>query len=67
MDTPVENTKGEDLDLDFTSCTVTKAGSYNQPSKIFEHLLAPFNILSQVKTDRLGGEHSFKIMVFTSI
>ncbi|PXX23964.1 methyltransferase [Arenibacter sp. ARW7G5Y1] len=48
----VENTRGEDLDLDFSAALSTKA-EVATAFEIFEHLLAPFNILSQIKTDKL--------------
>ncbi|HUH46268.1 MAG TPA: hypothetical protein VLZ54_03875 [Arenibacter sp.] len=48
----VTNTKGEDLDLDFTSVTQSRAEVVTA-FEIFEHLVAPFNILTQIKADRL--------------
>jgi hypothetical protein len=48
----VENTKGEDLDLDFSAVLNTTAEVVTA-FEIFEHLLAPFNILSKIKTDKL--------------
>ncbi len=48
----VENTKGEDLDLDFSTARTTNAEVVTA-FEIFEHLLAPFNILSHIKPDKL--------------
>ena len=48
----VENTKGEDLDLDLTTAQTTKA-EVTTAFEIFEHLLAPLNILSAIKSDKL--------------
>ncbi len=48
----VENTKGEDLDVDFSSVlkSTTKVVT---AFEIFEHLLAPFNVLKEIKADKL--------------
>lgn len=48
----VENTKGEDLDLNFeavqqSDCEVITA------FEIFEHLVAPFNVLREIKANKL--------------
>ncbi|QLG45990.1 methyltransferase [Costertonia aggregata] len=48
----VENTKGEDLDIDFSSVQNSKSQVVTA-FEIFEHLLAPFNILSEIKSDKL--------------
>ena len=48
----VENTKGEDLDLDFSSI-VNSDASVVTAFEIFEHLLAPLNALSRIKADKL--------------
>ncbi len=48
----VENTKGEDLDLNFSSVLNTDADVVTA-FEIFEHLVAPFNILNQIKSDKL--------------
>jgi len=48
----VENTKGEDLDLDFSSVLNTNSKVVTA-FEIFEHLLAPLNILSKIKGDKL--------------
>ncbi|WP_394750955.1 methyltransferase [Spongiimicrobium salis] len=48
----VENTKGEDLDIDFS--TVRQSGAQVVTAfEIFEHLLAPFNVLRELKADKL--------------
>ena len=48
----VENTKGEDLDLDFklvanSNATVVTA------FEIFEHIVAPFNVLREIKANKI--------------
>src|SRR5690606_39317111 len=48
----VENTKGEDLDKDFGTVLDSNAEVVTA-FEIFEHLLAPFNILREIKTDKL--------------
>ncbi len=48
----VTNTKGEDLDLDFTSVAQSEAEVVTA-FEIFEHLIAPFNILTHIKADKL--------------
>lgn len=48
----VENTKGEDLDNDFTGITRSKA-DVATALEIFEHLLAPYNVLRELKTTKL--------------
>lgn len=48
----VENTNGEDLDLDFSS--VQNSNTHVVTAfEIFEHLLAPFNVLREIKADKL--------------
>lgn len=48
----VENTGGEDLDLDFSS--VQNSDSQVVTAfEIFEHLIAPFNVLREVKANKL--------------
>ena len=48
----VENTKGEDLDVDFS--TVKNSGATVATAfEIFEHLIAPFNVLREIKADKL--------------
>jgi hypothetical protein len=48
----VENTKGEDLDLDFSSIKQSKAEVVTA-FEIFEHLLAPFNLLRELNAQKL--------------
>lgn len=48
----VENTRGEDLDLDFTSVKQSEA-TVVTAFEIFEHLLAPFNVLREIKAEKL--------------
>ncbi len=48
----VENTSGEDLDEDFSSVQHSKAEVVTA-FEIFEHLLAPYNILKEIKANKL--------------
>ena len=48
----VTNTQGEDLDLDTTAAKDTSAEVVTA-FEIFEHLLAPFNVLRDIKADKL--------------
>lgn len=48
----VENTMGEDLDLDFSSVKNSSAEVVTA-FEIFEHLIAPFNVLREIKADKL--------------
>lgn len=48
----VQNTKGEDLDTNFNSVADFK-GDVVTAFEIFEHLLAPLNILSEIKAKKL--------------
>ena len=48
----VKNTEGEDLDVNFKSVTEFN-GNVITAFEIFEHLLAPLNILSENKADKL--------------
>jgi len=48
----VENTKGEDLDLNFDSLTNSNA-TVVTAFEIFEHLVAPFNVLREIKADKI--------------
>ena len=56
----VENTKGEDLDLDFSSVKDSSA-KVATAFEIFEHLLAPFNVLQQIKADKLVASIPLKL------
>lgn len=48
----VENTKGEDLDEDFSSVQESDAEVVTAFG-IFEHLVAPFNILKEIKAKKI--------------
>lgn len=48
----VENTKGEDIDLDFSNLTASNAEVVTA-FEIFEHLLNPLTILKEIKADKL--------------
>lgn len=48
----VENTKGEDLDFDFSSI-INSDAQVVTAFEIFEHLLAPLNVLSKIKANKL--------------
>ncbi|MBT8315351.1 MAG: methyltransferase [Maribacter sp.] len=56
----VLNTKGEDLDLDFSSVTQNKVEVVTA-FEIFEHLLAPFNILTEIKANKLVASIPLKL------
>ncbi|HZJ20089.1 MAG TPA: methyltransferase [Pricia sp.] len=56
----VENTKGEDLDVDFTSVQNSSA-EVATAFEIFEHLLAPFNVLREIKTNKLVASIPLKL------
>lgn len=48
----VENTKGEDLDVDFDSVINSKTNVVTA-FEIFEHLVAPFNVLREIKANKI--------------
>lgn len=48
----VKNTQGEDLDVDFTSVKDSSADVITA-FEIFEHLVAPFNVLKEIKANKL--------------
>lgn len=48
----VENTMGEDLDLDFSS-VINSDADVVTAFEIFEHLVAPFNVLKEIKAKKL--------------
>lgn len=48
----VENTKGEDIDVDFSSLNTSQAEVVTA-FEIFEHLLNPLTILKEIKADKL--------------
>jgi hypothetical protein len=48
----VENTKGEDLDIDYKSINTYQADLVTS-FELFEHLFAPYNVLKEMKANRL--------------
>ncbi|NNK30912.1 MAG: methyltransferase, partial [Flavobacteriaceae bacterium] len=56
----VENTGGEDLDLDLSVVTTSKADVVTA-FEILEHLVAPFNILQAVKATKLVASVPLKL------
>lgn len=56
----VENTKGENLDTDYHTYLETEADCITA-FEIFEHMLAPFNILNQLKTQKLIASVPLKL------
>ena len=56
----VENTKGENLDFDYSAYTDTNVDLITS-FEIFEHMLAPFNILRELKTDKLIASVPLKL------
>ncbi len=48
----VANTAGEDLDIDFERVVKSDANVVTA-FEIFEHLIAPFNVLKEIKADKL--------------
>lgn len=48
----VANTSGEDLDLDRRAISASEAEAVTA-FEIFEHLIAPFNVLKEMKADKL--------------
>lgn len=60
----VVNTSGEDLDTEFSRIAGYK-GDVTTSFEVFEHLLAPFNILREIKTQKLIASVPLKLW-FTS-
>lgn len=56
----VSSTKGEDLDLDFSTVRASEAGVVTA-FEIFEHLLAPFNVLSEIRARKLVASVPLKL------
>ncbi|WP_339712094.1 methyltransferase [uncultured Kriegella sp.] len=56
----VENTKGEDLDIDFSAVMQSNAQVITA-FEIFEHLLAPFNVLREIKANKLVASIPLKL------
>ena len=48
----VENTKGEDLDVEFDNVLNSEA-TVVTAFEIFEHMVAPFNVLQKIKAEKL--------------
>ncbi|WP_341216709.1 methyltransferase [uncultured Wocania sp.] len=56
----VENTKGEDLDVDTSTITNAEAEVITA-FEIFEHLLSPFTVLKSIKADKLVASVPLKL------
>ncbi len=56
----VRNTKGEDLDLDFSTVNSEKTEVVTA-FEIFEHLLAPFNVLREIQANKLVASIPLKL------
>jgi len=56
----VENTKGEDLDLDTSTIEQSNANVITA-FEIFEHLLSPFTVLKSIKANRLVASVPLKL------
>jgi len=56
----VENTKGEDLDLDVSAIKYSKADVVTA-FEIFEHLLSPFTVLQSIKAKKLVASVPLKL------
>ena len=56
----VENTEGEDLDLDTTNVENSTADVVTA-FEIFEHLLSPFTVLKSIKADKLVASVPLKL------
>lgn len=56
----VSNTSGEDLDLDFSGVQNSDADVVTA-FEIFEHLLAPFNVLREIQADKLVASVPLKL------
>jgi len=56
----VENTKGEDLDIDASTITNSNAEVITA-FEIFEHLLSPFTVLKSIKANKLVASVPLKL------
>jgi len=56
----VENTQGEDLDLD-TTIVKNSTADVVTAFEIFEHLLSPFTVLKSIKADKLVASVPLKL------
>jgi len=61
----VKNTKGEDLDEDFSSVQSSDADVVTA-FEIFEHLIAPYNILKEIKADKLVASIPMRLWFATA-
>ncbi|MFV9550059.1 methyltransferase [Algibacter sp. PT7-4] len=56
----VENTKGEDLDIDISTIEKSEADVVTA-FEIFEHLLSPFTVLKSIKSNKLVASVPLKL------
>jgi hypothetical protein len=56
----VFNTQGEDLDTEFSTVKKSNASTVTA-FEIFEHLVAPFNVLKEIKADKLIASIPLKL------
>ena len=56
----VENTNGQDLDLEFDQIRNSKAEVVTA-FEIFEHMIAPFNVLREIKANKLVASIPLKL------
>lgn len=56
----VENTKGEDLDLD-TNTIINSEAEVVTAFEIFEHLLSPFTVLNAIKANKIVASVPLKL------
>ena len=56
----VENTKGEDLDIDTSNIEISDADVVTA-FEIFEHLLSPFTVLKSIKSNKLVASIPLKL------
>lgn len=61
----VENTKGEDLDIDVSNITNSNANVVTA-FEIFEHLLSPFTVLKSIKANKLVASVPLKLWFSTA-
>lgn len=61
----VENTSGEDLDIDFQTVQNSKAEVITA-FEIFEHMLAPFNILREIKANKIVASIPMRLWFSTA-
>ena len=61
----VRNTTGEDLDLDFNSVSSSDVEVVTA-FEIFEHLVAPFNVLREIKADKLVASIPMRLWFSTA-